>query len=109
MHILILKGEGKEWGPIYREYLEIFTHGCARFSEVDTEDVKAVNDMMAACHYDCYVITGSTCDAHDSAEYVLNLIEHIKELFSRQAKIIGICFGHQVHSFCFMVPFVLNY
>lgn len=96
MHVLILKGKGREWGPVYREYLGIFTHGKMRFAEVDTSDISAVNDMIARCEYDGYVLTGSTGDAHDSEDYVLNLIERVKELHARKAKIIGICYGHQV-------------
>lgn len=67
-----------------------------RFSEVETSDITAVNEMMAACEYDGYVLTGSTDDAHDSADFVLNLIKHVQELHARHAKIIGICYGHQV-------------
>ena len=108
MHVLILKGKGKEWGPIYREYLGLFTHGQARFSEVDTEDIAAVNDAMAACEYDGYVFTGSTDDAHDSAAYVLNLIERVQELHARKAKIIGICYGHQVFLLHCSVSCIIN-
>jgi GMP synthase-like glutamine amidotransferase len=96
MHILLLKGKGHEWGPVYRDYLSLFTHDQAEFSEVDIADIIAVNEAIESSEYAGYVITGSTDDAHDSADYVLNLIERVKELFARDAVLIGICYGHQV-------------
>ena len=96
MHILILKGKGREWGPVYRDYLQVFTHGMAEFYEVDTSDIIAVNEIIAARDFDGYILTGSTDDAHDSSEYVLNLIERVQELYAQRRNIVGICYGHQV-------------
>lgn len=96
MHLLILKGKGREWGPVYCDYLNLFTHGQAQYTEVYTHDISMVNATLADREYDGYIITGSTDDAHDSAEYVLNLIERVQELHARKAKIVGICFGHQL-------------
>jgi len=48
--------------------------------------------------YDGFVITGSCSDAHGNDKWVRDLLDLLNKLHSMNKKLLGICFGHQVHS-----------
>jgi len=47
--------------------------------------------------YDGFVITGSCSDAHGNDTWVAELLILLRKLHSFNKKLLGICFGHQVH------------
>lgn len=49
--------------------------------------------------YDGFVITGSCSDAHGNDTWVHDLLDLLNKLHSMNKKLLGICFGHQVHYF----------
>lgn len=46
--------------------------------------------------YDFYVTTGSKVSVYDDLDWIEPLVEFVKQLDSKQKKLIGICFGHQI-------------
>lgn len=47
-------------------------------------------------HYDGYVITGSKADAFSDEPWIVRLREFVLERYKEGAKLVGICFGHQL-------------
>jgi GMP synthase-like glutamine amidotransferase len=45
---------------------------------------------------DAYLCTGSRCSAYDQADWILRLLDFVRELHPARAPFVGICFGHQV-------------
>ena len=45
---------------------------------------------------DAYVITGSKFGVYDNESWITQLLELVRDIFTSNAKLIGICFGHQV-------------
>ncbi len=45
---------------------------------------------------DAYLCTGSRCSAYDQADWILRLLDFVRELHAAAAPLVGICFGHQV-------------
>ena len=47
---------------------------------------------------DCngYLITGSRASAYDDEPWIARLADFVRELHTRRAKTVGICFGHQL-------------
>jgi len=48
----------------------------------------------SAC--DAYLCTGSRHSAYDPAEWIVRLLDFVRELHAARATFVGICFGHQV-------------
>lgn len=46
--------------------------------------------------YDLYLITGSPCGVYEGLPWISKLEDFIRATFQSQAKIIGLCFGHQI-------------
>lgn len=46
--------------------------------------------------YDAILVTGSPCSVHDDYPWIGRLVEMIQSADSRQQRIIGSCFGHQL-------------
>ncbi len=46
--------------------------------------------------YDCYITTGSKASVYDDEEWIIRLIDFVRQLDRAQCKLIGICFGHQL-------------
>lgn len=46
--------------------------------------------------YDLYVITGSPCGVYEDLPWIPRLEDFIRSAFETQAKLIGLCFGHQI-------------
>ena len=53
--------------------------------------------------FDGFVITGSCNDAHGNDVWICKLLNLLKKLDSMNKKILGICFGHQVIFFSFLL------
>jgi len=47
--------------------------------------------------YEGFVITGSRHDAHGHEEWIQKLCSLLQKLHERRRKLLGVCFGHQVH------------
>ncbi|RZR95212.1 hypothetical protein BHM03_00024036 [Ensete ventricosum] len=47
--------------------------------------------------YDGFVITGSCNDAHGDDQWIKDLVSFLKALDAKKKKVLGVCFGHQVH------------
>lgn len=48
------------------------------------------------CDFDKYIITGSLASAYANSGWILGLKQFCREAAGRGAKLIGICFGHQL-------------
>lgn len=48
------------------------------------------------CDFDKYIITGSLASAYTNSGWILGLKQFCREAAGRGAKLIGICFGHQL-------------
>ncbi|KAI8904455.1 class I glutamine amidotransferase-like protein, partial [Gorgonomyces haynaldii] len=46
--------------------------------------------------YDSYIITGSRYSAYEDVEWIHKLKQFVRDLDKKGAKIVGICFGHQI-------------
>ena len=92
---------GKDWGPIYTSYLETYiipTRFSFEYTVIDISDTARTNKLLDNNEYDGYVITGSTCNAYDNDEWIVNLIDRIRIINETNKKLLGICFGHQIIS-----------
>ncbi|MCP4424144.1 MAG: GMP synthase [Chloroflexi bacterium] len=45
---------------------------------------------------DAYVITGSPRGAYESEAWIIELMQFIRDAYQAGAKLVGICFGHQI-------------
>ena len=45
---------------------------------------------------DAYLISGSRKSVFDSCDWIVRLLDYVRELDARKKKLVGICFGHQV-------------
>lgn len=46
--------------------------------------------------YDFFITTGSKSSVYDTEPWIAVLVDFVKELHQKKAKLIGICFGHQL-------------
>ena len=46
--------------------------------------------------YDFFITTGSKAGAYQDIPWIKQLIDFVQGLYTRQKKLIGICFGHQI-------------
>jgi GMP synthase-like glutamine amidotransferase len=46
--------------------------------------------------YDAILVTGSPCSVHDEHDWILRLIELVRDAHERRLRIVGSCFGHQL-------------
>lgn len=77
-------GEGEKW--------DLFRVVEGEFPEVD--------DLHS---YEGFVISGSPHDAYAHETWILHLCFLLQTLFAMQKKLLGICFGHQVYKFIFLI------
>jgi GMP synthase-like glutamine amidotransferase len=91
---------GKDWGPIYTSYMNRHvkaTHFSFEYTIIDVSDIVNMNRTLDELEFDGYAITGSTYDAYDNQDWILNLIDVIKNITHvKKKKLLGICFGHQI-------------
>ena len=52
-------------------------------------------------NYDGFVVSGSPHDAYANDLWILELCFLLQTLDSMQKKVLGICFGHQVHAYLY--------
>ncbi|MCA9936779.1 MAG: hypothetical protein KC415_22745 [Anaerolineales bacterium] len=45
---------------------------------------------------DAYVITGSPKGAYETEEWIITLLQFIRDAYAAGGKLVGICFGHQI-------------
>ncbi len=50
--------------------------------------------------YQGIIVTGSKCDAHELSSWMLKVIDIGKYAIKNNINIVGICFGHQLLSYC---------
>lgn len=82
----------------YRSYGYMFTQLFARLGfDFDYRffDVQQ-GQLPAAFECDAYLITGSKAGVYDDLPWIAPLQAWIKASFSRNEKIMGVCFGHQL-------------
>ena len=84
----------------YGEYPEMFSHILSndktRQVEIITYDVTNNEYPNDIDDVDGYVITGSKLSVYDDIPWIAKLGEFVKQLHSRQKKLVGVCFGHQL-------------
>eukprot|EP00455_Lapot_gusevi_P006282 TRINITY_DN12695_c0_g1_i5.p1 TRINITY_DN12695_c0_g1~~TRINITY_DN12695_c0_g1_i5.p1 ORF type:complete len:269 (+),score=78.25 TRINITY_DN12695_c0_g1_i5:61-807(+) len=51
--------------------------------------------------YHGFVVTGSRFSAHDNLDWMVRLKEFCRQMYDKNKKIVGICFGHQLLSNAF--------
>lgn len=76
--VRMLAEEGERW--------DVYKVACGEFPDDNELDL-----------YDGFVITGSCSDAHGNDAWVRDLLSLLNKLNSMNIKLLGICFGHQVH------------
>lgn len=75
----MLAEEGETW--------DLYRVACGEFP--DDDEVES---------YDGFVISGSSRDAHGNDAWICRLLTLLTRLDSLKIKVLGICFGHQVHA-----------
>jgi len=81
--------------PYARLFVDLFN--AAATAPIEWEIVDARADALPAPDPAVkYIITGSRASAYDSTPWVLRLGDFIRKAYDRRAKLIGICFGHQL-------------
>ena len=78
------------YGDLFKKLLEESDH---RWDVYHVPDMKFPEKLE---QYDGFVITGSAADAHGAQPWILQLKQVIQKVHLRKAKILGVCFGHQV-------------
>jgi len=89
----------------YGNYHKIFDSWLRRTSPVDVDFILDAFDVIGkmeyppeSVKYDAIIFTGSAATAYEDVEWVNKLVEYTSNLprSKPEAKIIGICFGHQI-------------
>ncbi len=65
-------------------------------SSWDSHDVEHGVFPGNVADYDGFVITGGPAGAHDQDEWVLRLLDTVREAHSRRVRLLGVCLGHHV-------------
>jgi GMP synthase (glutamine-hydrolysing) len=65
-------------------------------SQWDVHDVEHGMFPETVAAYDGFVITGGKASAYDRDDWVLRLLDTVREAHARQVPLLGICLGHQV-------------
>lgn len=86
----------KVYGGYYNVYVEAFGEVGERWDlfRVCEEEFPDFNELHK---YDGFVITGSSNDAFGNDYWILKLCFMLQSLDAMEKKVLGICFGHQVH------------
>ena len=95
MKIAILE-TGRPTGSLaqqFGDYPAMFTQLLGPEFDVESFDVQA-GSLPAANAHDAVLITGSPAGVYDPLPWIAPLQQFIRD--SRQLKLVGICFGHQV-------------
>ncbi|WVZ65001.1 hypothetical protein U9M48_014436 [Paspalum notatum var. saurae] len=84
---------------MYGGYLPVFVSAFGAAGE--TWDVfRAVDGELPSAdelgRYAAFVISGSPHDAHADDAWILRLCALVRDLHARRARVLGVCFGHQV-------------
>ncbi|KAI9767973.1 MAG: hypothetical protein M1840_005285 [Geoglossum simile] len=64
--------------------------------EISSWDVVHTRSYPQLESLDGILVSGSRFNAFDDDPWILDLIDFISEAFARQARLIGVCFGHQI-------------
>lgn len=59
-------------------------------------NVKSLNFPLEISKDEIYLITGSNSGAYEDAGWIKELTSFVRKLHSKEAKLTGICFGHQL-------------
>ncbi len=75
------------------KFRRLLARSAARF-----ERIHVANDEwpVTSKSYDAYIVTGSPCSANEHAPWIARLSEFLRDAHARKAKLLGICFGHQL-------------
>lgn len=88
-----------EWVEQFGEYPDMFVALLQRADpslECITYDVESGVYPADIDEVDAYLITGSKSSVYDDAPWIPPLIDFVRELHSKEKKVVGICFGHQL-------------
>lgn len=66
-------------------------------------------DMEELDNYHGFVVSGSTYDAYGTDVWILKLCCLLQRLDAMQKKVLGVCFGHQVHTYITSIKFVKRF
>lgn len=78
---------------IFESYFSTYVSSSLTYQsyEVSKEEFPRSSDEC-----DAYVITGSKFGVYDSESWITQFLDLVRNIFTSNAKLIGICFGHQV-------------
>lgn len=82
----------KEYAPMCVEYF----HKIMPDTPVKVFQVAMGEFPSSPDECDGWVITGSPASAYDEADWIRKLESFIRECHQKKAKLLGICFGHQI-------------
>lgn len=87
---------GGDYDVLFDEFLQTAADACG--VAVDLSFFDAVNGVLPAAPDECdvWVVTGSQHDAYADNAWTNNLRVFIREVVEDEARIAGICFGHQL-------------
>lgn len=87
----------KVYGGYFNVFVEAFGEEGERWDlfRIVEGDFPNMDDLQ---HYDGFVVSGSPHDAYANDFWILELSFLLQTLDSMQKKVLGICFGHQVHT-----------
>lgn len=105
MHIGILQADSvrEEFQPRHGDYPDMFEDILARAGDALGVEVIFTTYNVEAGVYperldecDGYLITGSKKSVYDDEPWIRDLGEFVIELHAAKAKLVGVCFGHQL-------------
>ncbi|MFK8047151.1 MAG: GMP synthase [Halioglobus sp.] len=88
-----------EWVEQFGEYPDMFAALLERVDpslECITYDVENGIYPANIDDVDAYLITGSKSSVYDDVPWIPPLLDFVRELHSKEKKVVGICFGHQL-------------